>query len=195
VKKRKKIEKYGKRNILSKLSNRFLDKDLAKYLEISKTSFYRYKTGIRKIPASILSNAEILLSVAPKKTSKKRKLLKKRFKKIEHKLKNDIIELSTKTTEHAIKTKFLYEGNYKDIFIFILKLQEKYADGDNVVYRIIREKFIEGKKVIDSTYMYALHAINKLEKNFKKILSKYASHASENDKFLEKIYVERTEMI
>jgi len=64
-----------------------------------------------------------------------------------------------------------------------------------VVYRIIRERIVNNEVTLDSTYMYSFDARDKLEDNFKRLLSKYASTSQENDNFTSKIMVERTEYI
>jgi hypothetical protein len=196
VKKRKKKKiNYGKRNVITKLSNRLLDKDLYAYFDISKSTLYRYKMGIRKIPEHILSKAEDLLYLIPKKPIKKQKLKKKRFKNFSKKLKTGLNKISDSSNEFKFRQCFLYTGDMKDIENFIARIKAEYNDNDLVVYRIIRERIVDNKKVFDSTFMYAFHAKDKLTDNFKRLLAKYASSTQENDNFTTKIIIERTEYI
>lgn len=194
MKKRKKIN-YGKRNIVAKLSRRLLNKDLAAYFEISLSSLKRYKKGERKIPAFILAKGADLLNLTPKATTKKTRLKKKRFNKIEKTLDSGIVELSKQVTAFKNTITFLYTGDNKGIIPFIHKIKEKYGDGDHVVYRIVRQKIIDNKKVVDSTYNYSISALSKLEEKFKQLLSKYQKFEEESDNFLHAIYIERTEYI
>ena len=195
MKKRKNKINYGKRNVIAKLSNRLMDKDLAAYFDISKASLYRYKLGKRKIPDYVLSKATDLLAIAPKKATKNKKLRKKRFEKIDKKLVSDINQIKDTSNKYKFQQTFLYTGENKDILAFIERIKKKFNDNDLVVYRIIRERIVDNKITLDSTYMYAFHASEKLENNFKRLLSKYASSTQENDNFTSKIMIERTEYI
>jgi len=197
VKKREKKKKknYSKRNVIAKLSNRVMAKDLAAYFDISKSSLYRYKLGKREIPEYILSKANDLLAIVPKKATKSIKLRKKRFKKLYEKLETGINQIKDTSNQYKFQQTFLYTGDNKDIFDFIVRIKAKFNDNDMVVYRIIRERIVNNEITLDSTYMYSFDARDKLEDNFKRLLSKYASTSQENDNFTSKIMVERTEYI
>ena len=170
-------------------------KDLAAYFDISKSSLYRYKLGKREIPEYILSKANDLLAIVPKKATKSIKLRKKRFKKLYEKLETGINQIKDTSNQYKFQQTFLYTGANKDIFDFIARIKAKFNDNDMVVYRIIRERIVNNEITLDSTYMYSFDARDKLEDNFKRLLSKYASTSQENDNFTSKIMVERTEYI
>jgi len=186
-------KKYSLINDFNFLGRRFLKKDLADHLGISKNSFYRYAKGLRKAPQHIIERAKNLRFTAPKKTTKHDRIKKKRYVKIKKIYGQEYVKINEKIKQQAIESFFRYFGNNKDIGVYITEISRDDIS-DNVVYQVIREKIIDGKKIVDSTFNYHVDSVEKITDGFKRLLSKYTSGLITEEHHTS-IFIKRTEYI
>jgi len=186
-------KKYSLINDFNYLGRRFLKKDLAAHLGISKNSLYRYSKGFRKAPLHILDIAKKLRFTAPKKTTSYNRIKKKRYAKITKIYKHEYVKINEKIKPQAIESFFQYFGNNRDIGEYISEISRNDIS-DNIVYQVIREKIIDGRKVVDSTYNYHVDSVEKITDGFKRLLSKYASGLLTEEHHTS-IFIKRTEYI
>lgn len=183
-------------NDFSYVGRRLLKKDLADQLGISTSTLYRYSKGYRIPSKSLESKIKKIRFIVPKKISSKIKVKRKRLKKIESIQEQDFYKIAERTTTISNKKEFLYTGNYKNIDIFIREISEQEKDGDNVTYQIVRERYVNNEKFLDSTFGLHIDSLDTLIAGFKKLLAKYQSllrTGMSDEDLTENIIILRTE--